>query len=610
MKKQKINFLLIWFVIILTIQLAFGFKTLASQSNLNNRHNIAENLSDITQIDSPTAITDQILILFVDGMRYDKMLEANTPNMDKIMDNGTSFSNYFTILPSYSTVNYAAFSTGSSTNLTNVYSNGFNGELKLPTLYSLIDDIGLNKSLITGGKSWIKFLGVDSEVVVQIFDEPHSLQEGAKVRDAALTSIAGNFSKIQFIGFEDVDAAGHEFGAASATYIQIIENIDSYIGEILDLYDSLGQLENTTILLFSDHGHDDKGGHGDSTFDQTHGSFILAGKGVTNKGLISDKLTRINFITPTLLSMLGIPLGPAMNGQILSDFIDTTIETKAIYAIQEAEIMNQQLNATLNEFRILSNSVNEAYSSIIETISINISDAKADYFLSQYTSAFDKGKAAEDYTRLYLSALIFRLKSLTELIRTLLIIGICTLVSAILFYLNRRKIIDIGHQEIFTKEMIIPQIIGMVSTISICIIICAIFRFSFSATSFNSVGDTVPPILISYFVSAAIVIFLPWFIVYLIQRKKMPENSSFKDWKSLFLKSTIGSIFFISLPIIGYMLYVMANFGPWPNWILYPLGDIYAYMIIGILPCLLYLVGLILMLVLWRFELKKNKIIN
>jgi hypothetical protein len=214
-------------------------------------------------------------------------------------------------------------------------------------------------------------------------------------------------------------------------------------------------LENTTIVLFSDHGHADVGGHGDSTFDQTHGSFILAGKGVTNKGLISDNITRINCITSTLLSMLGIPLGPAMNGQILFDFIDSTIESKAIYAIQEAEIMNQQLNITLNEFRILSNSVSESYSSIINTISINVSDAKADYFLNQYTSAFDKAKAAEGYARLYLSAIIFHLKSLTELTRTLVIIGICTLTLAILFYLNRRKIIGFDSQEVFSKDMLI-----------------------------------------------------------------------------------------------------------------------------------------------------------
>ncbi len=610
MIKQKINFLLVWFVIILTLQLTFGFKTLGTQSNLKNRHNIADNLSIINPIDTPTAITDQILILFVDGMRYDKMLEANTPNMDKIMANGTTFSNYFSILPSYSTVNYAAFSTGSTTNITNVFSNAFNGELNLPTLFSLIDDIGINKSLITGGKSWIKFLGNNSEVVIQIFDEFHSLQEGLKVRDAALASILENFSKIQFIGFEDVDAAGHEFGAESETYIQMIENIDSYIGEILDLYDSLGQLENTTILLFSDHGHDDAGGHGDNTIDQTHGTFILAGKGITNKDVISDKLTRINYITPTLLAMLGIPIAPTMNGQILFDYIDSTIGTKSIYSIQMAEIMNQQLNATLNEFKILSNSLREAYSSVINEISVNISTAKTNYFLSQYTTAFEKGKDEEDYSRVIMSILIFQLKSEAKLTRSLLIIGISVIVSALFFYLHRRKIIEIKFQEIFSKDTIISQIVGMVSTISIAIIICAIFGFNFSATSFNSVEQTVPPVLTTFFVSAIIMIFLPWFVFYLLQRKKMKENSSFKDWKNSFLKSSIGSIFFISLPIISYILFVTANFGPWPSWILFPLGDIYAVMIIGIMPCILYIVCLILMLVLWRFEIKRNKIVN
>ncbi|MCK5298870.1 MAG: alkaline phosphatase, partial [Candidatus Heimdallarchaeota archaeon] len=322
MQKRKVNLLLVWFVVIITLQLSFGIRALTTQFDLNNKHNIVSELEVVPQIGTPTAITDQVLIFFVDGMRYDKMLEANTPNMDSLMANGTTFSNYHVILPSYSRVNYAAFSTGSSTNMTNVFANGYDDELEIPTLYSLITGNDLNKSLITDEGGWAKFLGKDSDVVVYPDTVSHSFEEGLDVKNAALATIPGNFSNIQFIGFDDVDAAGHDFGAASSTYIQMIENTDSYIGEILDLYDSLGQLNNTTIVLFSDHGHEDIGGHGGETNYQTHGSFIFAGKGVTSKGLISDKLVRINSITPTLLSMLGISLAPTMNGPVLFDFID------------------------------------------------------------------------------------------------------------------------------------------------------------------------------------------------------------------------------------------------------------------------------------------------
>lgn len=609
MQKRKVNLLLIWFIVIITLQLSFGIRALTAQFNLNNKHNIASELLEVPQIDTPTAITDQILILFVDGMRYDKMLEANTPNMDSLMTNGTTYSNYHAILPSYSRVNYAAFSTGSTTNMTNVFANGFDDELELPTLYSLIDSDYLNKSLITSSGAWNNFLGRDSDVVVKVEEEPTTQQEDLKIRDATLATIPGNFSQIQFVGFDAVDSAGHDFGAASNTYIQIIENTDSYIGEILDLYDSLGQLDNTTIVLFSDHGHEDVGGHGGETYDQTHGSLILAGKGITNKGVISDELTRINFITPTLLAMLGIPLAPTMNGRVLFDYIDSTIQTKAIYAIQQAEIMNQQLKATYNEFKIISNRAKLPYIAGAKLVDDNITIAEAEYSAIQYFSSYDYGLAAEESARIYLSLLLIQLKALSELLRTLLIIGIVTIISATLFYLNRRRVIEVAHQNVFTKDQLIPQLLGMLSAISICIIITTSFGFKFAATSFNSTHQVVPPILTAFFISATLAIFIPWLAIYLLKRKSN-EFTTFKEWKKMFLKSSIGSVFFISLPIFGYVLYYVSQFGPWPSWILPPLADTYAFWIIGIIPCIIYSIPLILMLILWRSGKKEKATIG
>ncbi|MCE7744989.1 MAG: alkaline phosphatase [Candidatus Heimdallarchaeota archaeon] len=492
MKKRKVNLLLVWFVVIITLQLSFGIRALTTQFDLNNKHNIASELEVVSQIGTPTAITDQVLIFFVDGMRYDKMLEATTPNMDSLMANGTTFSNYHVVLPSYSRVNYAAFSTGSSTNMTDVFANGFDDELAIPTLYSLVKSTELNTSLIADGGGWLKFLGNDSDFTVDVETVSHSFEEGLDVKNAALATIPGNFSNIQLITFSDVDAAGHDYGAASSTYIQMIENTDSYIGEILDLYDSLGQLDNTTIVLFSDHGHEDIGGHGGESNYQTHGSFIFAGKGVTSKGLISDKLVKINSITPTLLSMLGISLAPTMNGPVLFDFIDSTIQTKAIYAIQQAVIMNQQLEATINEFGIMSNKAKLPYITGAELVTDNITLAKGNYSITQYISSYNLAQEAEESARLYLSLFLRQLKSISELLRTFLIIGIVTLFSAVIFYLNRRRIIEVAHQEVFSKDQLIPQLLGMLSTISICIIISAIFGFKFAATSFNSTNQTVP----------------------------------------------------------------------------------------------------------------------
>ncbi len=603
MQKCNVNFLLIWFVLVLTIQFTVGFKSLGGQFDLNNRLNIRDSVLPVSQIDDPERINDQILILFVDGMRYDKMLEANTPNMDKLIVNGTVFSNFRSELPSYSLVNYAAFSAGSTTNITNVFANGYNKQLEIPTLYSLIDSTDLNKSLITGGDSWIRFIGNYSDVVVKVESEYHSLKEGEAVRKAVFATIPGNFSKVQFIGFEDVDAAGHEFGAASDVYIDTIETIDGYIGEILDLYDSLDQLENTTIVLFSDHGHANIGGHGGESSDQTHVTLVLSGKGVRYKGLTFSDRTSINAVTPTLLSILGIPLAPTMNGKVLSELVDTSESTKAIYAIQKAEIMNQQFNASINLINSLSASAKENYHLEVLNIKLRINEAKNDYGIANYSSAYDKGEFAEKYARFYLRTLYLQLNSILRLTKSLLFLGLTAVCLFIFFYLNRKGIIDIGHQKVFKRTLILQQLLGAFIAISLANIIMISFGADFSATSFNSVSQIVPPILISFFVSAFVAIFLPWLFVFLLNRKE-GEKNTFKDWKKQFIRSSVGSLFFVSLPVIGYILYAIIGFGPWPSWIIPPIGDIYAIMIISILPGLLYIVAIILMLVLWKNERK------
>ena len=64
MQKRKVNLLLVWFVVIITLQLSFGIRALTTQFDLNNKHNIVSELEVVPQIGTPTAITDQVLIFF------------------------------------------------------------------------------------------------------------------------------------------------------------------------------------------------------------------------------------------------------------------------------------------------------------------------------------------------------------------------------------------------------------------------------------------------------------------------------------------------------------------------------------------------------------------
>ncbi|MHA1744218.1 MAG: alkaline phosphatase family protein [Candidatus Heimdallarchaeota archaeon] len=605
-KMKKINIVLFWFLVIFIIQLAFGLKALGAQFELKNPINIRDDVQEIALIDNDTErFIDRLLILFVDGMRYDKMLQAATPNMDALRANGTTFANFQAVLPSYSRVNYAAFSAGTTTNITGVYANAHNKPLGLPTFFSLIDSNKMNKSLITSTDSWEDFLGSDADLLVKIEVEgTHTLKEGEKIMKAVNQTLPGNYSDIQVITFEDVDGAGHEYGAASVEYLQTIEKIDHYIGQILSLYKTLNRLENTTIILFSDHGHDDRGGHGDNIYDQMHATLILAGKGIKAKGVTINKKVRINAVIPTLLALTGTPLAPTMNGKILFENINISDKQKAIFAYQQAEIMYQQFNATLKKIKIFSTNTKARYQALGTFVRKDLRNALNNYSLNQFGNVFTSSQQAERSARILLSAVISHYTYLTRLYRTLTTIILTSILLLSIFLLDRKKLLPFTTRGIFTKKTLTPQIVSAVVTVLTAVLVFVIFGANFGATSYNSIKQAVSPILTAFLLSVIVAIFYPWLISWVIERRLKGQKIPFNELKETFVKGTIGSVFFVSLPIFGYLLYICTRYGAWPGATLPPLADSYAYMNISVFGAVLYLIPIIILIV---QEIKKAK---
>lgn len=607
--RRKVNMLVIWFILIFTIQLSFGIRAISSQFDLNNRLNIKEDLLPVSLIDIPENITDQVLILFVDGMRYDRMLEVNTPNIDRLRANGTTFSNYYSIQPSYSRVNYAGFSTGSTTNITNVYANAYDKELEIPTFFDVIKTTDLTTGLVTGGASWKLFLERSTDVLVKVESEYHGVDEDALVRDAALTSIQDNFTKIQMVTFIDVDGTGHKFGAASDEYAQAIMNADTYIGEILDLYDSLGQLENTTIIVFSDHGMLDVGGHGGTSEQEIHACLIMSGNGIKSTGIINDDLTRMNDVIPTMLAMLGLPLAPSMNGDILFDSIATSSKTNAIYSIQKAEIMLQHLNISLAKVKLLSAKTKMIYTNLLPIVTSNITEAKSQFAFTNYNETITSSQRAEHNSRLLLSHLFFQYGSVEKLTRNLIMIGIFVIITSTIFILIRMKKIEITHFDVFTKQLIIPEILGSVIALLVVVVMFVIGGFGYGSSQFNSITQPLIPNLTAFFILLVLGIFLPWLFVFLRFRKEENTPTTYKEWQKYFLRSSVGSIAFLSVSAFAYVLYYISRYGPWPGWQLPNIAEYYGFMIIGVLSSIIYLAAFVLMLIIW-LQSRKQQINN
>lgn len=128
--------------------------------------------------------------------------------------------------------------------------------------------------------------------------------ESLSLRDPELASAAVEYIRnnpdltIMYIHFGDPDYTGHEFGygAHIPEYLQKITEIDGYVGMVLDVIKEENLIEDSLIIITSDHGGggDHPRGHGsDHPNDMTvfwgcHGPTVAAGKQITEDINIKD----------------------------------------------------------------------------------------------------------------------------------------------------------------------------------------------------------------------------------------------------------------------------------------------------------------------------------
>ena len=88
------------------------------------------------------------------------------------------------------------------------------------------------------------------------------------VRDfSSRMALAGQVPNLVFLRLGAVDTAGHFYGASSPQYASAIETVDARVGELLELLrlaqlpDGAPLLDQTALMLFSDHGMSDTTAH-------------------------------------------------------------------------------------------------------------------------------------------------------------------------------------------------------------------------------------------------------------------------------------------------------------------------------------------------------------
>lgn len=258
------------------------------------------------------AHTRKVLLIDIDGVRWDRLRAADTPNIDKLAANGRIGAS---LLPSIDVAEpvsgpgHASILTGVWPDKHEVVDNTFE-DTRLDDYPDVLTRMEkTNPRLST-------FSTLDWEPInTYIIDSPDvKLQQSGygstEASDrgsagAAEQAIAGDLDA-GFVYFHQVDAAGHAEGSESDEYLSAIEEVDSLVGDVVDAVHSRPSYpaEDWLFLLTTDHGF--AGRAHDSDDRRNREIWILAsGAGIPAS---SSWQPRQVDIAPTMLQHMGVAI--------------------------------------------------------------------------------------------------------------------------------------------------------------------------------------------------------------------------------------------------------------------------------------------------------------
>lgn len=261
--------------------------------------------------------TRRVVFVLIDGLRYDTSLNTSImPVLDMVRQQGASATMH-SRPPSYSEPGYTTLLTGAWPNLNDGPAINLD-YAEIPTwtqdnIFSAAKRAGLSTAV--SGYDWFEKLIPQDAVSASFYTPGEDQNADRAVVNAALPWLGQDY-QLMLIHIDQVDYAGHhEGGPRSPNWNAAAARADALLAEIVSKLD----LTQDTLLVASDHGHIDAGGHGGIEPVVLTEPFVLAGKGV-KPGKYGD--VQMVDVAPTLAALLGTNLPADAQGQPLVDLLD------------------------------------------------------------------------------------------------------------------------------------------------------------------------------------------------------------------------------------------------------------------------------------------------
>ena len=263
---------------------------------------------------------EHVFIIAFDGWGSYCMDSVQMPNTRALMANGAYTFKKRTVLPSDSSPNWASMFAGAPTEFHGWSNNGKGPDVEpiyltengtFPTIFYVLRK-QFPEAVVGGVYEWG---GIKPLVDYKSFD--YCVQEDpAKIAATSIAYIKEKKPNLMAVIYDDPDHVGHSAGHDTPAYYQRMEELDAYLGEILEAVKEAGIYDNSIFIITSDHGGF-KTGHGGRTNMEMDTPFIIAGKNVKKIGGFSEAMMQYD-TAHTIAEIFGLEIPQVWNGKSMS----------------------------------------------------------------------------------------------------------------------------------------------------------------------------------------------------------------------------------------------------------------------------------------------------
>ena len=287
----------------------------------------------------------RFIAIVIDGCRVDRLLEANTPFIDKLRREGVDYTDTSTVYPARTVTGFSSMLTGASPRDHGMSSNFVPSlGVKCESIFDALRAGELTGKLVGIAHLVDAFGETDVETVTAVTDNDE-IDDALTARARAV--LHRDDPDLLVLQLLSVDQTGHARGSYNSEYLTKIEETDRNIQQFLEWCESNGYLDGATVLITADHGQGiGIGGHGHMTPSERYVPCIMWGEAVGLTGPVLEPRSVMD-VAPTIAYFLGVKPPAQSVGQVLGVPDSATDADRPVAVIVPAYNEAENLPSTL-----------------------------------------------------------------------------------------------------------------------------------------------------------------------------------------------------------------------------------------------------------------------